>query len=158
MIIRPTQQRGFTLIELMITVAIVAILAAVAYPSYTKYVQRGYRSEGIAQLSDAAARAERFYAQNNTYVGATPASMGLVTDADINATKAATGKAGTTAADVTNISSTTGKYKLSVVSTTATTYSLKVVPQGTQANDSCGTLTIDQAGNKTSTGGTDCFK
>lgn len=70
-------QRGFTLIELMITVAIVAILAAVAYPSYTKYVQRGYRSEGIAMLNDAVARMERYYAQNNSYAAGTLANLGI---------------------------------------------------------------------------------
>jgi type IV pilus assembly protein PilE len=146
--------RGFTLIELMITVAIVAILAAIAYPSYTKYVQRGYRSEALAQLNDAVARTERFYAQNNTYAGATLAALGMVTDADIKAT----GKSNATATDVTAVNSTNSRYKLSVVSTTATTYKFQTVPQGTQANDTCGTLAIDQAGNKTSTGGTDCFK
>lgn len=151
-------QRGFTLIELMITVAIVAILAAIAFPSYTKYVQRGYRSEGIAMLTDAAARAERFYAQNNMYTGATVASLGLVTNADIEATSLATGKSDIKDTDVTDVSSTSSKYKLTVVSATATTYKFQVVPQGSQTKDTCGTLAIDQAGNKTSTAGTDCFK
>lgn len=132
--------RGFTLIELMITVAIVAILAAIAYPSYTKYVQRGYRSEGIAMLNDAVARMERYYAQNNTYLIANPTALGFT-----SATP----------------SSATGKYQLSIPSTaapTATTYKFQVVPQGAQASDTCGTLTIDQAGTKTATAGTDCFK
>lgn len=133
---RSSQQRGFTLIELMITVAIVAILAAVAYPAYTKYVQRGYRSEGIAQLNDAVARMERYYAQNNTYATATTlASLGI-----------------------TNANSSNGKYTLQAPTVTATTYSLTTAPQGAQANDACGSLTIDQAGTKTATGGTDCFK
>ena len=58
---RHTQQQGFTLIELMITVAIIAILAAVAYPSYSEYVKRGNRSEGQALLNDTAALQERYY-------------------------------------------------------------------------------------------------
>lgn len=60
-------QRGFTLIELMITVAIVGILAAIAFPSYQAYILRGQRSEGRAMLLDAAARQERFYSDCNKY-------------------------------------------------------------------------------------------
>jgi len=63
-------EKGFTLIELMITVAIVGILAAIAYPSYTEYVMRSRRVEGQNLLNDAAARQERFRAQNGKY--ATP--------------------------------------------------------------------------------------
>jgi type IV pilus assembly protein PilE len=118
-------QRGFTLIELMITVAIVGILAAIAYPSYTNYVKRGYRSEAIAQLNDAAARMERFYAQNNRYdVGTDLTKIGAIA------------------------ASTTGKYSLTVTSD-STSYTLTSAPQGTQASDTCGTYTLNQAGAKT---------
>jgi len=60
-------EKGFTLIELMITVAVVAILAAIAYPSYTEYVMRARRTEGQNLLNDAAARQERWRAQNGSY-------------------------------------------------------------------------------------------
>lgn len=129
-------QRGFTLIELMITVAIVAILAAIAYPSYTSYVKRGYRSEGIAMLSDSVAKMERFYAQNNTYAGATLTKLGYADPA----------------------TSTSGFYKLTIPNPTATTYTVQVVPQGAQATDTCATMTINQAGTKTSTAGSNCFQ
>ncbi|MDF3935391.1 type IV pilin protein [Pseudomonas citronellolis] len=59
--------RGFTLLELMVVLAIVGILASVAYPSYLEQVRRANRAEGQALLQDAAARQERFYAQNNRY-------------------------------------------------------------------------------------------
>ena len=58
---------GFTLIELMITVAILAIVAAVAIPSYTSYVDRGKRAEARAALLDIAARQERYYSNNRQY-------------------------------------------------------------------------------------------
>lgn len=59
---------GFTLIELMIAVAIIGLLAAIALPNYTEYLTRSKRSEGHALLSEVSARQERFYAQNNNYV------------------------------------------------------------------------------------------
>ncbi len=137
---KTAQQLGFTLIELMIVVAIVGILAAIAYPSYRSHVQHGYRSEGIAMLSDAAARMERFYAQNNTYA-ATP---------DVTALGYAASPA----------PSPTGKYNLSYkVAPTSTTYTLQVVPVGAQATDPCGTLTLNQAGTQTTSSAlTNCFQ
>ena len=63
-------EHGFTLIELMITVAIVAILAAVALPSYTQYVLRARITEAASSLSDMRLKMERFFQDNRTYVGA----------------------------------------------------------------------------------------
>lgn len=58
---------GFTLIELMITVAIIAILAAVVVPSYQDYVRRGALSEAFSNLSDLRIRLEQFYQSNRKY-------------------------------------------------------------------------------------------
>lgn len=62
--------KGFTLVELMITVAIVAILAAIAIPSYNQYVLRANRAEAQGELMQLAGALERFYASQYTYVGA----------------------------------------------------------------------------------------
>ena len=61
--------RGFTLIELMITVAVIAILAAVAFPAYTNYIQRGKITEATSSLSELRLRAEKWFSDNRTYVG-----------------------------------------------------------------------------------------
>ena len=72
---------GFTLIELMIVVAIVGILSAIAYPSYLEHVRKGMRAEAKAALMEGAQALERYYSVNGTYVaagGALPAVFGTV--------------------------------------------------------------------------------
>ncbi len=70
------REAGFTLIELMIAVAIVSILAAVAYPQYTSYVQRSRLAEATGTLSVTRVRLEQFY-QDNRHYGATAATCGI---------------------------------------------------------------------------------
>lgn len=126
---------GFTLIELMVVVAIIGILMAIAYPSYQEYVLRGNRSEGQAFLNDAAARQERYYAQNNTYAD-TVAKLGYA-----------------------NNNSSNTKYTLTISNASATTYTLTATPARTDSK--CGNLSLNQAGTKGETGsGTlaDCWK
>jgi type IV pilus assembly protein PilE len=119
--------RGFTLIELMVAVAIVAILTAAAIPSYTSYVMKSRRPDAKQALLDFAAREERYYTLNNTYTS-TATALGY-------------------AAFPVSLGSN-GDYLLSVLTATATGYSAQTVPQGSQANDPCGTYTLDNFGNQ----------
>lgn len=73
---RHASQAGFTLLELMITVTVIAILAAIAVPQFGDYTKRGKITEAVATLSDLRVRAERFYADNRTYVGFDQTSPG----------------------------------------------------------------------------------
>lgn len=68
--------KGFTLIELMIVVAIIGILAAIAYPNYTEYVRRTHRAEIASLLSEQTQSLERFYSKNGSYTDATGVSTG----------------------------------------------------------------------------------
>jgi type IV pilus assembly protein PilE len=63
-------QRGFTLIELMMALVVVAILTAIALPSYTKYIVRGKVPDATANLATKRVQMEQFFQDNRTYVGA----------------------------------------------------------------------------------------
>src|SRR5690554_6942881 len=114
-----TNSKGFTLIEVMIVVAIIGILAAIAYPSYDEYVKRGNRTEGQALLMDVAARQERYFSQNNEYAD-TAAKLNVSTNSE------------------------TGKYTLTIATTDG--YTLTATQQ---FNDTkCGNLTLNALGVK----------
>lgn len=112
---------GFTLIEVMITVAIVAILAAVALPSYRDYVIRGNIPEATSRLATRQVQMEQYFQDNRTYVGG-PACTADNTNALFNFSCAGAG------------------------APTATTYVLSAVGKGSMAGF---TFTINQTGAKT---------
>ena len=128
---------GFTLIELLITVAIIAIVAAIAYPNYTSYVLRSHRNVAEGDLESAANAMERYYTQNNTYVGATAGN----TAADIFPGTSPFGSGGT------------AYYTIAIPVQTANTYTLTATPIAAsgQTNDSCGTLQLTSTGAKAPT-------
>lgn len=70
---------GFTLIELMIVVVVVAILAAIALPSYRDYIQRSKIAEATSGLSELRLRAEKWFADNRTYLNAGATAVGFTT-------------------------------------------------------------------------------
>lgn len=96
--------RGFTLIEIMIVIAIIGIIITIAAPSYTEYLKKGRRAEVVSLLSEQAQILERFYTRNNVYTGITGLSTGndfytiTPTIADQTFLLTATRKAGTTMA------------------------------------------------------------
>lgn len=120
---------GFTLIEMMIVVAIVALLASIALPSYNEYVARARRGDAKTVLLENAQFMERYFTQNNSYLnaGANPVLPILEAPKD-GAIKF---------------------YDISFVGTnSATAFTVQAVPKGAMASDPCGTLTLTQAGVK----------
>ena len=79
----PQRPRGFTLIEVMIVVGIVAILAAIALPNYSDYVKRGKIIEATQRLSEARTKLEQFFLDNRTYAGGCTGATAVVTVGDL---------------------------------------------------------------------------
>ena len=129
---------GFTLIELMITVAIVGIIAAVAVPSYQDHVRQTNRAAAKAALYENAQFMERLYSKNNQY-DASVGADGRVNTPDDVAVVLPNTRSPTTGTAQYNIS-------LQVVADTNNTFVLQAVPTGTMAGDTCGTLTLSNTG------------
>ncbi len=83
-------QKGFTLIEIMVVVAIIGILASIAIPSYTDYVARAYIADATSELSSKRALMEQFYQDNRTYASAGPCTSATVGKFGVTCTSNAT--------------------------------------------------------------------
>jgi len=138
------RKRGFSLIELMIVVAIIAILAAIAVPWWGRYAYRARRGDGQNLLMHIAQAEERYYTDYNSYA-LSASSLGYTT-------LPPTSEHGYyTATLAANPASSTGQGYIATA---------VPVPGGPQANDVCKKLTIDNTGSKSQTGNTsngDCW-
>ncbi len=113
---------GFTLIELMIVVVIIAILTAIAYPSYLDSVRKARRADAQADLVELASFMERSFTENSNY---TTAVLPFTQSPRTN----------------------TAFYQIDFnPARTATSYTLRSIPQGDQTNDPCGTMTLTNTG------------
>ncbi|MDE2090949.1 MAG: prepilin-type N-terminal cleavage/methylation domain-containing protein [Gammaproteobacteria bacterium] len=135
MTLKSTGMRGFSLVELMVVVTIIAIIAAITYPSYERSVLKSHRADAEALLTQDAQILERCYTQYFAYNNAACPAIATT--------------------------STNGYYTLTPTPTiAATTYVLNATAIGTQANDTvCLTFTLTNTGQKTATngGGTNCW-
>ena len=118
-----------TLIELVVVVALVGILAVAATPSYLASVQKSHRTDAKTALTSSAQAMERWFTQTSSYANVSVGTNG-VSSASVN-----------------------GHYTISfaaggATNTNATGYQLIATPVGSQANDPCGTFTMDQTDNR----------
>jgi type IV pilus assembly protein PilE len=127
---RGSKNSGFTLIELMIVVAIIGILAAIAIPAYTSHMVRGYRAAARACLSQGAQFMERRYTTGLSYAGA-DTDLGCETEGGLAA-----------------------RYTITMDNLAQNTYRLVATPVGAQLSrdTACAVLTLNQADAKTKSG------
>ena len=124
---------GFTLIEVMITVVIIAILAAVALPNYNQYVLRSSRQAAQTALVQLASLQEKIYLNSNAYAA--------------NATSAYTGTS-TGGLGITSGLTSDRKYTITATPACGQTYTITATPVAGSAQAGDGTITIDSAGSK----------
>ena len=133
---RSRRTSGFTLIELMITVAVVGVLSAVAYPAYVDSVRKGRRSDAVSAITAVQQAQERYRSSNATYgtrfIVSSNALVGVGAVGDTNA--------------ATSYSSPGAYYSLSISGTSATGYTILATAQGTQTSDSnCQYMQVQQS-------------
>jgi type IV pilus assembly protein PilE len=125
-------ERGFSLMELMIAVAVMAILTVIAYPSYNNYIASAKRAEAKATLLEAAQYLERQFTAEGNYDSGNLASAGLAT----------LPKEGGEA------------YYNLALNASGGRYTLTAIPTGAMNGDPCGLLTLDQGGQQGVSGAT----
>ena len=135
------QQRGFTLIEIMIVVAIVGVLAAIAIPSYQESVRKSRRAEARGQLLEVAQYLQRFYSQNDSF--ATSKDGSAVTIPSDLARVPRTATAGAQSYDISFAAPATGASNPSVAS-----FKIQAVRKtgGPVTGDKCGDFTLENTG------------
>ena len=124
---RITRPYGFTLLELMIVVAVIIVLASIALPMYTEHVRKGKRSEALQALGDLQLRQERWRADNPSYATTFAQLAGSATAAN-------------------SYNAALKYYNVSVSAGAATTYGLLATRKGDLANDPrCANFTVSMA-------------
>ena len=141
-----TPQHGFTLIELMITVAIVAVLAAVAYPSYMSQIRRSHRAEAKTALLQIQVAEEKYFLSNNAYgTAALLDSFSKIQGLTLSSS---------------NFLTAGGYYKITITlsGTGNVKYTATADAQGSQSGDSyCLKYQITETGDKSGTTNADCW-
>ncbi len=153
--LRPSKRRvgGFSLVELMVVVAVLAIIATIGYPMYTQQVLKGRRVDARAGLTEIAMALEREFAAWGQY-SELPASINTDGTVDITFNDGAPAADANSrlVADLNRIAREYGTFYTFDITATASAYTVTATPIGIQAEDAgCAGFGVDQTGTKTAT-------